>query len=190
MRKGPTTLTASRHEEFFCRAEAMSGRLSDFWIRKGYTTTLVRKTMMAVGFATAAIALAACAARPHTYLPWLMTVGVGSGMLGAGTFAFPRRSLSRSGWMMDWPAKRLRKPGRCGRTCADRIRSGADRQFWGPDGNHYRSVDGRCNSVGVRSRPSRAGELGGKGRGFGHRFSSSCRGGLRRFSRGSLMRDR
>jgi MFS transporter, ACS family, D-galactonate transporter len=65
-----------------------SGRLSDFWIRKGYTTTLVRKTAMAVGFSTAAIAMAACAARPHTYLPWLMAVGVGCGIYGAGIFAF------------------------------------------------------------------------------------------------------
>src|SRR6266498_765526 len=67
-----------------------SGRLSDFWIRKGYTTTLVRKTAMAIGFATAAIAMAACAARPHTYLPWLMAVGVGCGMYGAGIFSFSK----------------------------------------------------------------------------------------------------
>jgi MFS transporter, ACS family, D-galactonate transporter len=65
-----------------------SGQFSDFWIRKGYTTTLVRKTAMAIGFATAAIAMAACATRPHTYLPWLMAVGLGSGMSRAGIFAF------------------------------------------------------------------------------------------------------
>ena len=59
-----------------------------FWIRKGYTTTLVRKTAMAIGFATAAIAMAACTERPHTYLPWLIAVGVGSGISGAGIFAF------------------------------------------------------------------------------------------------------
>ena len=65
-----------------------TGRFSDFWIRKGYTPTLVRKTVMAIGFATAAIAMAACAAGPHIYLPWLMAVGIGSGMAGAGVFAF------------------------------------------------------------------------------------------------------
>jgi len=65
-----------------------TGRLSDFWIRKGYTPTLVRKTVMAIGFALAAIAMAACAAGPSIYLPWLMAVGVGCGMAGAGTFAF------------------------------------------------------------------------------------------------------
>jgi ACS family D-galactonate transporter-like MFS transporter len=65
-----------------------SGRLSDFCIRKGYTTTLVRKTAMAIGFATAAIAMAVCATRPHTYLPWLIAVAVGSGTSGAGNFVF------------------------------------------------------------------------------------------------------
>ena len=65
-----------------------TGWLSDFWIRKGYTPTLVRKTVMAMGFATAAIAVTACAAIPHTYLPWLMAVGIGSGMASSGVFAF------------------------------------------------------------------------------------------------------
>jgi MFS family permease len=65
-----------------------SGRLSDFWIRKGYTPTLVRKTVMVIGCAAAAIAMAACAAGPRLYLPWLMTAGIGSGMARAGIFAF------------------------------------------------------------------------------------------------------
>jgi ACS family D-galactonate transporter-like MFS transporter len=65
-----------------------SGRLSDFWIRKGYTPTLVRKTVMAIGFATAAIAMAACAAAPSVYLPWIIAVGVGCGISGSGIFAF------------------------------------------------------------------------------------------------------
>jgi ACS family D-galactonate transporter-like MFS transporter len=65
-----------------------SGWLSDLWIRKGYTPTLVRKTVMAIGFATAAIAMAVCATRPHTYLPWLIAVAVGSGMGSSGIFAF------------------------------------------------------------------------------------------------------
>jgi MFS family permease len=65
-----------------------SGRLSDFWIRKGYTPTLVRKAAMAIGCATAATAMAVCTTGPRTYLPWLMAVGVGSGIGGAGIFAF------------------------------------------------------------------------------------------------------
>lgn len=65
-----------------------TGWVSDLWIRKGYAPTLVRKTGMAIGFGMAAIAMAACAAGPHIYLPWLMAVGVGSGIAGAGIFAF------------------------------------------------------------------------------------------------------
>jgi len=65
-----------------------SGRLSDVWIRKGYTPTLVRKTVMAIGFAIAAVAMAACAAAPRIYLPWLTAVGVGCGISIAGVFAF------------------------------------------------------------------------------------------------------
>jgi ACS family D-galactonate transporter-like MFS transporter len=82
------TMTASVYYLVDAMSAIISGRLSDFWIQKGYTTTLVRKTAMAIGFATAAIAMAACAARPHAYLPWLMAVGIGSGMGGAGIFAF------------------------------------------------------------------------------------------------------
>jgi MFS family permease len=65
-----------------------SGWLSDWWIRKGYTPTLVRKTVMAIGFGIKAIALAGCVASPHIYLPWLMAIGVGSGISGAITGAF------------------------------------------------------------------------------------------------------
>jgi MFS transporter, ACS family, D-galactonate transporter len=82
------TMTASVYYLADAMSAITSGRLSDFWIRKGYTTTLVRKTAMAIGLVTAAIAMAACAARPHTYLPWLIAVGVGSGISGAGIFAF------------------------------------------------------------------------------------------------------
>ena len=82
------TTTASVYYLVDAVSAITSGRLSDFWIRKGYTTTLVRKTAMAIGFVTAAIAMASCAQRPHTYLPWLIAVGVGSGISGAGIFAF------------------------------------------------------------------------------------------------------
>jgi MFS transporter, ACS family, D-galactonate transporter len=70
-----------------------TGWVSDFWIRKGCTPTLVRKTVMAIGFATSAVAVTACAmvasaAGPQIYLPCLMAVGIGSGMAGSGVFAF------------------------------------------------------------------------------------------------------
>jgi MFS family permease len=74
-------------------AEAASaiatGWLSDLCIRRGFTSTMVRKTAMAIGYTTAAIALVSCAvASPGTYLAFLMAVGVGCGMGGSGTFAF------------------------------------------------------------------------------------------------------
>jgi ACS family D-galactonate transporter-like MFS transporter len=66
-----------------------TGWLSDFWIRNGGTPTAVRKSAMAIGYTTAAIALAACAmAGPRTYLGWLMATGVGCGIGGSGTYAF------------------------------------------------------------------------------------------------------
>ena len=66
-----------------------TGWFSDFWIRRGFTPTLVRKSAMAIGHTTAAIALAGCVlAGPQTYLVWLLAVGVGSGMTGSGIYAF------------------------------------------------------------------------------------------------------
>jgi len=53
------------------------------------TPTHVRKSVMAIGHATAAIALTGCAlAGPHRYFGWLMAAGVGSGIAGSGVFAF------------------------------------------------------------------------------------------------------
>jgi len=66
-----------------------TGWFSDFWIRRGFTPTLVRKSAMAIGHTTAAIALAGCVlAGPHTYLPWLLIVGAGSGIGGSGIYSF------------------------------------------------------------------------------------------------------
>ena len=156
------TMTASVYYLVDAVSAITSGRVSDFWIRKGYTTTLVRKTVMAIGFATAAIAMAACAAKAAH----LSTMAHGRWCrLWNGRCRhlciLPNARWSTSGRAMDWPPKWLRQPGRCGRTCSDGIRSGSDRQFCGPYGNHYSSFDCRRNRVGVRSRPSRAGELGG-----------------------------
>jgi ACS family D-galactonate transporter-like MFS transporter len=71
-------------------ASAIStGWLQDFWIRKGYTPTLVRKSAMAIGFLIAAIAISGLAvAGANTYVPWLMAAGVGCGMTAPGIFAF------------------------------------------------------------------------------------------------------
>lgn len=100
----PTYLVLERHLSMammtgvagvYYSADALSavssGWLQDFWIRRGYTPTLVRKSAMAIGFSLAAVAIAGCAvAGPHTYVPWLMAAGVGCGMTGPGLFTFPQ----------------------------------------------------------------------------------------------------
>ncbi|MGH9510518.1 MAG: MFS transporter [Terriglobales bacterium] len=71
-------------------ASAIStGWLSDFFISRGHSTTLVRKAAMGMGHTIAALALTGCAlAGPHNYLAWLLAVGVGSGMAGSGLYVF------------------------------------------------------------------------------------------------------
>jgi MFS transporter, ACS family, D-galactonate transporter len=66
-----------------------AGWFSDWFIRRGYTPTVVRKSAMAIGHTTAAIGLTGCAlAGAHSYLIFLMTIAVGSGTAGSGVFAF------------------------------------------------------------------------------------------------------
>jgi ACS family D-galactonate transporter-like MFS transporter len=66
-----------------------TGWLTDLWIRRGFTTTVVRKSAMALGWTTAAVGLAGCAlAGSRFYWGWLMTTAVGCGMGKSGTFAF------------------------------------------------------------------------------------------------------
>jgi MFS family permease len=66
-----------------------TGGVADFFIRRGYSPTRVRKSAMAIGHATATIALVGLAlAGPNNYLGWMMVVGAGCGMSGASVFAF------------------------------------------------------------------------------------------------------
>jgi ACS family D-galactonate transporter-like MFS transporter len=66
-----------------------TGWFSDFFIRRSYTPTLVRKFAMAIGHTIAAIALAGCAmATTQRYLLFLAAVGIGCGTARAGPFAF------------------------------------------------------------------------------------------------------
>jgi MFS transporter, ACS family, D-galactonate transporter len=66
-----------------------AGALSDFFIRRGYSTSVVRKSVMAIGHTTGAIGMAACAvAGPQAYLPWLLVAGAGCGTAASGIYAF------------------------------------------------------------------------------------------------------
>lgn len=68
---------------------AATGWLSDFWMRRGGSATVVRKSMMGIGYAIATVAIAGLAMAPAgTYFAWLLGAGVGIGMMGVGVFAF------------------------------------------------------------------------------------------------------
>jgi MFS transporter, ACS family, D-galactonate transporter len=67
----------------------VTGLLSDFWMRHGGSTTLVRKSVMGAGSIIAMVATMGCAlASLDTYFPWLLGAGVGCGMMGVGVFAY------------------------------------------------------------------------------------------------------
>jgi ACS family D-galactonate transporter-like MFS transporter len=66
-----------------------SGFVTDHFIRSGKSVTLVRKAAMVIGYSIIAIALAgSLLASQRTYLPWLLILGLGSGIGGMGIFAF------------------------------------------------------------------------------------------------------
>ena len=66
-----------------------TGWVSDLCIHRGFTTTVVRKSAMALGCTAAAIGLAGCGFdAPGSYVGWLMVSAAGNGMAMSGTFAF------------------------------------------------------------------------------------------------------
>ncbi len=68
---------------------AVWGWVADFWMRRGASTTLVRKFFMGTSTVICVVATAGCAlAGPHTYFAWLLADGVGCGMMGIGVFAY------------------------------------------------------------------------------------------------------
>ncbi len=65
------------------------GYVSDHFIRNGKSVTLVRKSAMVLGYSILIVALvASLLAGQRSYLPWLLILGVGSGIGGMGIFAF------------------------------------------------------------------------------------------------------
>jgi MFS family permease len=88
-----TIATMSRIAALYYLTDAASafatGAVADLWMGHGGTTTQVRKTAMAVGFALAAISVAGLSfATQTTYLYYLLPAGIGCGMTSAGLFAF------------------------------------------------------------------------------------------------------
>jgi MFS family permease len=67
----------------------LTGWLSDFFIRRGYTPTLVRKSGMVIGHTIAVIMLVGCAfANAQWYLFCLAGIGIGCGAARVGPLAF------------------------------------------------------------------------------------------------------
>ena len=68
---------------------AVTGWVSDQWMRRGGTATVVRKSVMGAGCIIAIVSIAGVAlAGAHSYFSWLLAAGVGIGMMGVGVFAF------------------------------------------------------------------------------------------------------
>jgi len=67
----------------------LCGWFSDRFIRAGKSVTFVRKSAMVIGYSILTIALVGSLfASQRTYLPWLLLLGLGSGIGGMGIFAF------------------------------------------------------------------------------------------------------
>jgi MFS transporter, ACS family, D-galactonate transporter len=80
----------------------LAGWIQDVALRRGYTATVVRKSVMVIGFSLAALSLIGCAlAGGNSYLPWLLAAGIGCGMTGPGLYTFPQ-TLAGPGAVGKW----------------------------------------------------------------------------------------
>ena len=83
------SITAAIYYVVDATSALAAGWFSDWFIRCGYTATVVRKSVMAIGHTTTAIGMAGCAlAGSHSYLLFLLIIGIGSGTGGSGVYAF------------------------------------------------------------------------------------------------------
>ena len=70
-------------------AALATGWITDFWIRRGFSASNIRKSAMAIGWTLAAIGfLGWSSAESHSYLVWLMVAAVGCGIGNSGIWAF------------------------------------------------------------------------------------------------------
>src|SRR5262249_24379816 len=83
------SLTAAIYYLVDAASRLAAGGFSDWFIRRGYTATVVRKSVMAIGHTTTSIGVAGCAlAGSHSYLLFLLIIAIGSGTGGSGVYAF------------------------------------------------------------------------------------------------------
>jgi MFS family permease len=72
-------------------AAILTGRLADFWIRRGMSPCAARKWPMVAGLLVAAVSLLGCSmAGPKTWLAYLVGAAIGSGTSCSGVYAVPQ----------------------------------------------------------------------------------------------------
>jgi MFS transporter, ACS family, D-galactonate transporter len=83
-------------------AALATGWVTDFWIRRGLSAGLMRKTAMALGWTTAAVGFLGCSsAGPHSYFTWLMVAAIGLGTGNSSVWAFTQ-TLAGPGAVGRW----------------------------------------------------------------------------------------
>jgi len=138
-----------------------TGWFSDFFIRRNYTPTLVRKSAMVIGHTIAAIALAGLRHGHFSLVP--VVFGRSRYRLRNRScrtiriFPDPRRPACNR--KMDGAAKRFRKSLGCRSPCAHRISCGSDRNVSGSTCDRCCGVAGWRSRVGVCGWASRTSEL-------------------------------
>ena len=86
-----TVKIASFYYTVVSLAALSTGWLTDSFIRRGLSRTMVRKSAMVCGFVLGALAFAGCAfAGPRTYLIALFASAVANGATSSGIFVFPQ----------------------------------------------------------------------------------------------------
>ena len=143
-----------------------TGWLTDLWIRRGFTTTVVRKSAMALGWTTAAVGLAGCALAGSRFLLGLAhdhSRRVRNGQVGY-VCVCPDACRAAGGREVDRFAKRVWKPGRRGSAGTDRIPSRLERKLSGRARDNRRCLPAVGNELGVLGGSGEAGGLGPAGR--------------------------
>jgi MFS transporter, ACS family, D-galactonate transporter len=139
----------------------MTGWLSDFFIRRGHSPTLVRKSAMVIGHTIAAIAVAGCAlSNPQWYPVCLVATGVGCGAVGAGPLAFSQTLAGPHG-AGKWTGLQNGFANVAGVVAPALTGFLVERtgELPGPTRDHCCGIGGWRSLVGVCGRPGRTSEL-------------------------------
>jgi len=110
-----TVKIASFYYTVVSLAALSTGWLTDSFIRRGLSRTIVRKSAMACGFVLGALAFAGCAcAGPRTYLIALFASAVANGATSSGICLSADSGRPGPCWKVGWIADSLSR--RCSRS--------------------------------------------------------------------------